>query len=79
MPPGQTTVGGHIDVHHLSATPMGMKVRAKAVLNTVERRRLVFRIQAWDEVELIGEADHERILVDEAKFLVKVQVKKEGK
>jgi predicted thioesterase len=79
MPPGQTTVGGHIDVHHLSATPMGMKVRAKAFLNTVERRRLVFRIQAWDEVELIGEADHERILVDEAKFLVKVQVKKEGK
>jgi fluoroacetyl-CoA thioesterase len=79
MVPGQTTVGSHIDVHHLSATPRGMKVRARAVLNTVEKRRLVFRIQAWDEVELIGEADHERILVDEARFLTKVQLKNEGK
>jgi fluoroacetyl-CoA thioesterase len=79
LPQGQTTVGGHIDVHHLSATPMGMKVRARAILTTVEKRRLVFRIQAWDEVELIGEANHERILVDEARFLAKVQIKNEGK
>ena len=79
LPQGQTTVGGHIDVHHLFATPMGMKVRARAVLDTVEGRKLLFKIQAWDEVELIGEADHERILVDEARFLAKVQIKNEGK
>jgi fluoroacetyl-CoA thioesterase len=75
LPPGQTTVGGHIDVHHLAATPVGMKVRAKAELTGVDGRKLVFRIQAWDEVELIGEALHERFIVDEARFVGRVQAK----
>lgn len=74
---GQTTLGVRIDVRHLAATPVGMKVRAKAVLNAVEGRKLFFKIQAWDKVELIGEADHERFVVDEARFLGRVQAKKE--
>jgi predicted thioesterase len=73
--PGQTTVGGHIDVHHLAATPVGMKVHAKAELTAVDGRKLIFKLQAWDEVELIGEADHERFVVDEAKFVARVQAK----
>jgi fluoroacetyl-CoA thioesterase len=75
LAPGQTTVGGHIDVHHLAATPVGMKVRARAELTAIEGRKLVFKIQAWDEVELIGEADHDRFVVDETKFMAKVQTK----
>ena len=75
LPPGQTTVGGHIDVSHLAATPVGATVRARAELVAIEGRKLVFKIQAWDEVELIGEADHERFLIDEAKFLAKVEGK----
>ena len=75
LAPGQTTVGGHIDVHHLAATPVGLKVRARAELIAIEGRRLVFKVQAWDEVELIGEADHDRFVVDEAKFMAKVQTK----
>ncbi len=71
--PGQTTVGGRIDVRHLAATPVGMKVRARAELVSVEGRKMSFRIQAWDEVELIGEATHERYVIDEAKFLAKVE------
>jgi fluoroacetyl-CoA thioesterase len=78
LAPGQTTVGGHIDVHHLAATPVGLKVRARAELTAIEGRRLVFKVQAWDEVELIGEADHERFVVDEAKFMAKVQTKNRG-
>jgi predicted thioesterase len=74
--PGQTTVGGHIDVRHLAATPVGMKVRARAELTAVEGRKLVFKIQAWDALELIGEADHDRFVIDEAKFLAKLQAKK---
>jgi len=70
----QTTVGAHIDVRHLAATPIGMQVRARAELMGVEGRRL-FSIQAWDESELIGEADHERFVVDEAKFIGRVQAK----
>src|SRR5512136_2893119 len=50
LPPGQTTVGGHIDVRHLAATPEGMTVRARAELTAIEGRKLTFRIQAWDEV-----------------------------
>lgn len=73
--PGQTTVGGHIDVRHLAATPVGMTVRARAELIAIEGRKLVFKIQAWDEVELIGEANHDRVVVDEAKFMAKVAVK----
>ena len=75
MPPGQTTVGGHIDVRHLAATPVGMQVRAKAKLTAIEGRKLVFKVQAWDEVELIGEADHNRFVIDEAKFMAKVAMK----
>ena len=75
IPPGQTTVGGRIDVRHLAATPVGMRVRARAELTGVEGRKLVFKIQAWDEAELIGEAVHERFVVDEARFLKRVQAK----
>jgi len=72
---GQTTVGARIDVRHLAATPVGMQVRARAELMAVEGRKLVFKVQAWDAVELIGEADHERFVVDEARFLSRVQAK----
>ena len=75
LAPGQTTVGARIDVRHLAATPVGMQVRARAELTAVEGRKLVFKIQAWDAVELIGEADHERFVVDEARFLARVQAK----
>ena len=75
LPPGQTTVGGRIDVHHLAATPVGMKVRARAELTAIEGRKLVFKVQAWDEVELIGEASHDRFVIDEARFMAKVGAK----
>ena len=75
LPPGQTTVGGHIDVHHLAATPVGMQVRARAELIAIDGRILKFKVQAWDEDELIGEADHDRFVIDEARFMAKVTSK----
>ena len=75
LPAGQTTVGGRIDVHHLAATPVGMRVRARAELVTVEGRKLTFRIEAWDEVEAIGEATHERFIVDKEKFIARANAK----
>ena len=72
LPTGQTTVGGQIDVHHLAATPVGMKVRARAELLEVSGRKFTFQIQAWDEVEQIGEASHVRFLIDTDKFMAKV-------
>jgi fluoroacetyl-CoA thioesterase len=75
LPGGQTSVGGHIDVRHLAATPVGMHVRVRAELTGVEGRKLFFKIQAWDAVELIGEAEHERYVIDEARFIGRVQAK----
>jgi predicted thioesterase len=73
---GQTTVGGHIDVHHLAGTPLGMQVRARAELSAVEGRKLIFQVEAWDEVEKIGQAVHERFMVDTERFMARVGQKK---
>lgn len=75
LPAGQTTVGGRIDIRRLAPTPVGMKVRAMAELVEVEGRKLVFKIEAWDAVEKIGEALHERFVIDEAKFMARAQGK----
>jgi len=69
LPPGQTSVGGRMDIWHLAATPVGMRVRARAELVEVEGHRLTFRIEAWDEVEQIGQATHERFVVDVERFI----------
>jgi fluoroacetyl-CoA thioesterase len=75
LDPAQTTVGGRIDVRHLAATPVGMTVRARAELTAVDGRKLTFQVEAWDEVEKIGKALHERFLVDTEKFVSRVNVK----
>lgn len=75
LPAGQTTVGGRIEVRHLAPTPVGMNVHIVAELVEVEARKLVFKIEAWDEVEKIGEASHDRFVVDQASFMQKVRSK----
>ncbi len=75
LPPGRTSVGVHIDVRHLAATPPGKVVWARAELTEVEGRRLTFHIEAWDEVERIGEATHERVVVEVDRFLERVREK----
>ncbi len=75
LPPGQTSVGGRIDARHLAPTPVGMHVRARAKLSQVEGRRLVFHVEAWDEVEQIGQAAHERFVIDEKKFVANARAK----
>ena len=71
----QTSVGVHMEVRHLAATPVGLTVRARATLTAVEGRRLTFTIEAWDEVEKIGEAIHERMVVDRDRFEARVEAK----
>jgi fluoroacetyl-CoA thioesterase len=79
LPEGQTTVGGHIDIHHLAATPVGIKVRVRAELTAIDGRKLTFQIEAWDEVEKIGEAIHERFVIDKEKFIARAQAKSKSK
>ena len=73
--PKEQTVGTHIDVSHVAATPSGFEVTAKVKLLEVDRRRLVFEIEAYDEVDLIARGKHERFVIDKAKFDGKLKEK----
>ncbi|MFZ5646093.1 MAG: thioesterase family protein [Bacillota bacterium] len=66
---GLTTVGTRIDVQHMAATPVGMTVVAFSELVEVEGKRLVFRVEARDDVEVVGKGTHERYIVPLQKFL----------
>ena len=65
---GQSSVGTYLDVKHVSATPVGMKVTAKAEITVVDGRRVEFNVSAYDEKGLIGEGKHERYIINEKKF-----------
>ncbi len=73
---GQGTVGTDLKVQHLASTPLGMTVTAKTELVEVDRRRLVFSAEVYDEAGLIGKGTHERFVIDEAKFQAKTDAKK---
>lgn len=75
LPPGHQTVGTRLDITHVAATPVGLRVRAEAEVVQVEGRRITFRVWADDETERIGEGMHERIVVDVARFDARAQQK----
>lgn len=72
---GQGTVGTLMNVQHVAATPVGMKVVCETELVEIDRRRLVFKVKASDEAGLIGEGTHERFIVDNAKFQSRADAK----
>jgi len=76
LPEGFSTVGIDLNVKHLAATPIGLKVRAVAELMEIDGRRLVFRVEAFDEKEKIGEGTHQRYIVQLDKFMAKNAQKK---
>ena len=73
---GQGTVGTKMDLAHIAATPLGMKVRCESELVEIDRRKLVFSIAVFDEKEKVAEGRHERFIVDNAKFLSKAEGKR---
>ena len=72
---GYDTVGTHVDVKHLSATPIGMEVTYHTELIEVEGRRLRFRVEAYDEKEKVGEGYHGRAVINVARFADRVRAK----
>ena len=68
LPENHQSLGTHLDVTHVAATPVGMRVRATAEVVRVEGRTIHFRVRAEDERELIGEGTHERVVVNLARF-----------
>lgn len=75
LEPGQSSVGTLVNVKHLAATPLGMTVYAESELVEIDRRRLVFKVAAYDEKGLIGEGMHERFIIDIEKFQAKADAR----
>jgi len=73
--PEEQTVGTHIDVSHVAATPPGLDMMARVRLVEVDRRRLVFEVEVHDEADLISRGRHERFIIDKAKFDAKMKQK----
>jgi predicted thioesterase len=78
LPEEHQSLGTHLDVTHVAATPVGMRVRATAEVVKVEGRTVYFRVRAEDERELIGEGTHERVVVNVSRFDERVRRKAAG-
>jgi predicted thioesterase len=75
LPAGHQSLGTVLNVRHIAATPVGMRVTATATVQRVEGRTIYFAVEARDERELIGDGTHERVVVNVAKFDQRVQRK----
>ena len=75
LPAGHQSLGTHLDVSHTAATPVGMRATATAEVMSVKGRTIKFRLKAEDERDVIGEGTHERMVVNVAKFDLRVQEK----
>ena len=73
---GESSVGTALHLKHVSATPVGMKLRVESELTGVDGRRLTFAVKAFDEAGPIGEATHERVVIKEARFMEKAEGKR---
>ncbi len=73
--PGETSVGTALNIEHVSATPVGMNVSAKADLLEFNGRVAKFVIEAYDEAGLIGKGTHTRVVVNAARFMEKTAAK----
>jgi predicted thioesterase len=78
LQPGQGQVGIVVTIRHMGPTPMGKRVRAEVELTGIDRRRLSFKIKVFDDIEQVGEAEHDRFIVDLDKYQAKLKKKIEG-
>ncbi|MBM4346844.1 MAG: dihydrolipoamide acyltransferase [Deltaproteobacteria bacterium] len=78
IPPDQLSLGTRVNIKHLSATPLGMKVTGHAILKEVHKNRLLFLVDAYDEKEKVAEGEHERVLVSKEYFSQKIDKKRSG-
>jgi len=75
LPPGHQSLGTHLDISHVAATPVGMRVTAEAEVIAIEGRLVTFRVAAHDAKDLIGEGTHQRVVVNLERFDKRVQEK----
>jgi predicted thioesterase len=75
LPEGMTTVGIAITVRHIAPTPLGRKVSIQVEIVLIEKNVISFQAELWDEMEKIGEATHERAVIEIDRFTERVQKK----
>lgn len=75
MEEGKSTVGTHLDVAHLSASPIGAHITCESELVEIDGRRLVFKVSASDDAGLIGEGMHECFIINTDKFIARTEAK----
>ncbi|MEL6522812.1 MAG: thioesterase family protein [Pseudomonadota bacterium] len=75
LPDGKQSLGTLLEVSHVAPTPVGMKVTATAELIEIDGRKLTFRVEARDAVDLIGEGRHDRVVVTGSAFVDRVKAK----
>jgi fluoroacetyl-CoA thioesterase len=75
LPAGHQSLGTHLDVSHVAATPVGLRVTASAEVMHLDGRTITFRVEARDDYELIGSGTHQRVVVSVSRFDERVQHK----
>ena len=76
LPEGQISVGVHVDVRHLAATPVNVEIRVRAEVLEVIKNRVKLSIEAWDSQDKIGEGTHLRAVVDKMRFMTGILAKR---
>lgn len=78
LPQGYSSVGVRVDVRHLAPSAVGSLVTVRAAVQSVDGSKVNLRIEARDQHELVGEGEHQRVVIDEERFLRRVQAKASG-
>ena len=78
LKPGQGQVGLAVNIRHMAPTPVGKKVRCEVELTAIDRRKLTFKAKVFDDIEQVGEAEHERFVIDLDKYMARLKAKIEG-
>jgi predicted thioesterase len=78
LPEGYSSVGVLVEVRHLAPTPVGSAVRVRAEVSELADQRVTLTVRAWDEREQVGEGRHQRAIIEQARFLRRVEKKREG-
>ena len=78
LPDGFSSVGVLVNVRHLAPSPVDSRVRVRAEVIEVDGSRVTLSVQAWDHIELVGDGSHQRVVIDQERFLRRVEAKRPG-
>ena len=78
LPEGYSSVGVIVNMRHLAPSPIGSNVRVRAEVTEVNGTRVGFDIRAWDESEAVGDCQHERAVIEQARFLRRIETKQKN-